>query len=119
MVSTDISSQTLSTIVSIKFEELSSRHKSFEDAKAQLLKVVRDEPDQHEKVRILLSRVEELPLMGKRTISLKNISRFLGQARTDPSVTLSNYKKSAKLEMMIMKTNIMPDCCTFSQLRLS
>jgi DNA-binding transcriptional MerR regulator len=90
MASSDILSQTLSSITAIKLEELSLQRSNFENKKAELLKAVGDEPNQREKVRILLDRIEDLSSMGKLKenplISLKNIRQFLEQARHDPSV---------------------------------
>lgn len=93
MASTDILSHTLSSITSIKLEELSRQQSNYEVAKSQLLQDVASEPNQLEKVQILLDRIRELPTMGKfdqkTTISLGNLRRFLAQARTDPSVSVA------------------------------
>jgi hypothetical protein len=90
MASSDILSQTLSSITAIKLEELSLQRSNFENKKAELLRAVSDEPNQREKVRILLNRIEDLSSMGKLKenplISLKNVRQFLEQARHDPSV---------------------------------
>ncbi|RFU29426.1 hypothetical protein B7463_g6884, partial [Scytalidium lignicola] len=92
MASSDILSQTLSSITTIKLEELSSQQASFEVAKNKLLQDVAAEPDQLEKAQILLDKIESLPSMGKlnqnASTSLKNYRRFLAQARTDPSVSV-------------------------------
>lgn len=91
MASSDILSQTLSSITAIKLDELSNQRSSFEAGKAELLKAVNDEPDQSKKVQILLDRVEGLSSMGKLNdnplISLQNIRQFLQQAERDPSVS--------------------------------
>lgn len=93
MASTDILSQTLSSITTIKLEELSSQQSSFETAKKVLLQDVAAEPNQLEKVQILLDRIESLPSMGthhnRTTASIENLRRFVAQARTDPSVSLA------------------------------
>ena len=64
MASSDILSQTLSSITAIKLEELDLQRSNFENEKAELLEAVRAEPNQREKVRILLDRVEGLSLNG-------------------------------------------------------
>jgi hypothetical protein len=91
MASSDILSQTLSSITAIKLEELSIQRSNFQDGKAELLRAVSDEYNQREKVQILLDQVEGLSSMGKLNdnplISLKNVKKFLEQARTDPSVS--------------------------------
>jgi hypothetical protein len=91
MASSDILSQTLSSITAIKLDELSSQRASFEAGKAELLKAVNGEPNQSKKVQILLDRVEDLSSMGRLEdnplISLKNTRHFLGQAGRDPSVS--------------------------------
>ena len=91
MASSDILSQTLSSITAIKLEELDLQRSNFENEKAELLRAVGDEPNQREKVRILLDRVEGLSSMGKLNdnplISLENVRQFLEQAQNDPSVS--------------------------------
>jgi hypothetical protein len=103
MASSDVLSQTLSSITSIKLEEISLQRANFEDAKAALLESVANEPDQREKVHILLNRVEKLASMSKLTdnslMSLTNVKKFLEQARCDPSVSINLQKDwQAKIE---------------------
>jgi hypothetical protein len=96
MASSDILSQTLSTITSIKLDEISLQRSNFEDGKAALLNSVASEADQSEKIRILLNRVEGLASMGKladnQLLSLANVKKFLEQARCDPSVSVKLQK---------------------------
>lgn len=91
MASAEILSQTLSSITAIKLEELSNQRSSFEDEKAKLLQAVSSETSQSGKLRILLQDIEKLPTMGtldsNPLISVKNIRRYLEQARCDPSVS--------------------------------
>jgi hypothetical protein len=90
MAASDILSQTLSTITSIKLDELSRQRSNFEAGKARLLEDVAGEPNQCEKLAILLGRIEHLNSMGKLDnplLSLKNVRQFLEQARSDPSVS--------------------------------
>ncbi|KAJ8062900.1 hypothetical protein OCU04_008150 [Sclerotinia nivalis] len=108
MASTDVLSHTLSSITSIKLEEISSQRSAFEKGKADLLQAVSNEPKQSEKLRILLDRIEELASMGKlkdkRSISLYNIRIFLQQARHDPSVSedlLKDWQEKLEKELDI------------------
>jgi len=89
MASSDVLSQTLSSITSIKLEELSIQRAAFEDGKAQLLNDVAHEPNQRKKVAMLLGRMEDLASMGKVNplVALKNVRQFIEQSRTDPSVS--------------------------------
>ncbi|RDL34361.1 uncharacterized protein BP5553_07489 [Venustampulla echinocandica] len=98
MASSDILSQALSSITSIKLEELSIQRSTFENAKAELLKAVDAEANQTEKVRMLVDRIESFPSISKvklgdnAPISLNNIKKFLKQARYDPSVSMELQK---------------------------
>jgi len=91
MASRDILSHTLSSITTIKLDEISSQRSTFEDKKSQLLHAVNAEPDHREKVRILLDGINGLASMGKLkdhpVLSLKNMEKFLSQSIHDPSVT--------------------------------
>lgn len=90
MASSDILSQTLSTITAIKLDELTTQRALFEDGRAELLKDVTNISKQYGKVAMLLDRIDSLALMGKldnHHMSLSNIRRFLNQARYDPSVS--------------------------------
>jgi len=81
MASADILSQTLASITTIKLGELSSQRSNFEHGKTKLLDDVRNEPDQRQKLEILLKRIESLPVMGRLNdnlvICLKNLKQFL------------------------------------------
>ncbi|KAF7905705.1 hypothetical protein EAE99_012006 [Botrytis elliptica] len=106
MASTDILSHTLSSITSIKLEEISSQRSAFEQGKSELLKTVSNQPKQSEKLRILLDRIESLASMGKlkdnKSISLYNIRLFLRQAQHDPSVSeglLKDWQEKLEKEL--------------------
>ncbi|KAF7858805.1 hypothetical protein EAF04_008848 [Stromatinia cepivora] len=108
MASTDVLSHTLSSITSIKLEEISSQRSAFEKGKADLLQVISNEPKQSEKLRILLDRIEKLASMGKlkdkKSISLYNIRIFLRQAQHDPSVSedlLKDWQEKLEKELDI------------------
>jgi hypothetical protein len=103
MASSDILSQTLSSITSIKLDEISNQRAAFESAKADLLAVVSFETDQRMKVQQLLKGIEGLDAMGKVKDSpifcLKNIKQFIEQAHSDPSVSTKLQKDwQAQLE---------------------
>lgn len=91
MASSDVLSETLSSITAIKLDEISTQRSDFEDAKSKLLKRVSNESNQSERVRLLISGIEDFPSMGQLkgnpSISLDNAKRFLEQARFDPSVS--------------------------------
>jgi len=90
MTSSEILSQALSSITSIKLDEISDQRSSFEQAKAKLLNAANQEPNQRKKVQILLDGIEELTSNGmvkeSPFISLKNFKQFIEQAACDPSI---------------------------------
>jgi hypothetical protein len=103
MASSDILSQTLSSITSIKLDEIANQRAAFESAKADLLTVVNFEQDQRKKVQKLLEGIEGLEAMGSVKDSpifcLKNIKQFIEQAHSDPSVSTKLQKDwQAQLE---------------------
>ncbi|CZT00452.1 uncharacterized protein RAG0_08486 [Rhynchosporium agropyri] len=91
MASSDILSQTLSSITSIKLNEISNQRSSFEKAKSELLNKVQSTTDQSIKVDTLLSLDGTLPGLGSldaNTVNdLKNIRSFWRQAKVDPSIS--------------------------------
>jgi len=91
MASSDILSHTLSSITSIKLEEISNQQATFKDGKSDLLQIIEAEPNQENKIRFILDHVDNLATMGNlddnESISLANIQKFLGQAHHDPSVS--------------------------------
>ena len=103
-------SDTLQTITTTKLNELSKKRAIFEDQKALLLHSVQLESDQKKRLRILVDGVKQSFAVkaaphdkGRRggagriissstndprlEIMLKNIERFLEQARYDPSIS--------------------------------
>ncbi|KAL2070920.1 hypothetical protein VTL71DRAFT_13946 [Oculimacula yallundae] len=92
MASSDILSQTLSSITSIKLDEISKQRESFETAKRELLEKVQSTSEQGIKVDTLLSINDgTLPGLGSlddNTVTdLRNIRRFWRQAKLDPSIS--------------------------------
>ncbi|KAG0652845.1 Histone [Hyphodiscus hymeniophilus] len=100
-------SDTLQTITTTKLNELSKKRTTFEDQKASLLKAAELESDQKQRLRILIDGVKDafaiktVALSGRRggtgrvmsgndprlEVMLKNVERFLEQARYDPSIS--------------------------------
>ncbi|KAM0331321.1 hypothetical protein ACHAQA_002991 [Verticillium albo-atrum] len=96
-------SETLQEITSTKLEELSKRRKNFETSKAAILSYLNEEEDKVERVKALSSGVKRclgvnvtkdgtvVPRGGKQEpleTELRNLDRFLQQARHDPSVSV-------------------------------
>ncbi|KAJ4246552.1 hypothetical protein NW762_013493 [Fusarium torreyae] len=95
-------SETLQEITNTKLEELSKRRSRFEEAKSSVLSSAQLEEDPVKRLVTLSNGVKEcfgikLDKKGKvmlnhtkfkrLEIELKNLDRFLGQAKTDPSVS--------------------------------
>ncbi|RKL32158.1 hypothetical protein BFJ72_g10738 [Fusarium proliferatum] len=95
-------SETLQEITNTKLQELSKRRSRFEEAKAVILSSVKVEKDAVKRLVILSDGVkkcfsikltkENKVILGRTShkrleIDLKNLDRFLGQAKTDPSVS--------------------------------
>jgi predicted DNA-binding protein YlxM (UPF0122 family) len=95
-------SETLQEITNTKLQELSKRRSRFEEAKAAILSSVEAEKDAVKRLVILSDGVKkcfsikltkENKVILRRTthkrleIDLRNLDRFLGQAKTDPSVS--------------------------------
>ncbi|KAG7436614.1 hypothetical protein Forpi1262_v002394 [Fusarium oxysporum f. sp. raphani] len=95
-------SETLQEITNTKLQELSKRRSRFEEAKAVILSSVEAEKDAVKRLVILSDGVkkcfsikltkENKVILGRTShkrleIDLKNLDRFLGQAKTDPSVS--------------------------------
>ncbi|KAK0103301.1 hypothetical protein ONS95_005331 [Cadophora gregata] len=107
MASSDILSQTLSSITSIKLDEISYQRNSFETAKAELLDTARNNTDQASKVKALLKINDgTLPGLGavdtNASTDFDNMVRFLEQAKFDPSVSTTIQQEwQAKLEKQL------------------
>lgn len=80
-------SQSMHHITASKLSDLAEQRDGFEAVKNEILNAVSKEPDQSEKVRILLKafRENEIP-DGPAGLSTKNVSRFLDQCQHDSSV---------------------------------
>lgn len=83
-------SQSMHRITASKLSDLAEQRNGFEAVKKQILSAVSREPDQSEKVRILLNafREHEIP-DGPAGLSTKNVRRFLDQCQHDSSVPTS------------------------------
>ncbi|CZR59341.1 uncharacterized protein PAC_09233 [Phialocephala subalpina] len=96
MASADILSQTLSSITSIKLDEISNQKSNFETIKAELLHRAKEEPSQREKVSTLLNGLYEVhnltKLSDNTTAFCRNVEKFLEQSRCDPSVSIKLQK---------------------------
>lgn len=77
-------------ITALKLSDLDEQRNGFEAVKNQILSAVSREPDQSEKIRILLNafREHEIP-DGPAGLSTKNVRRFLDQCQHDSSVPTS------------------------------
>lgn len=83
-------SQSMHHITASKLSDLAEQRDGFEAVKNKILNAVSKEPDQSEKVRILLNafRKHEIP-DGPAGLSTKNVRRFLDQCQHDNSVSPS------------------------------
>jgi len=110
-MSSSVFSETLQSITTTKLTELSKKRKVFEDHKASLLAAAQYESDPLMRLRILFDGVKQsfavktaIPTKGNRRggsgqiisgsindrgleVMLKNLDRFLEQARYDPSIS--------------------------------
>ncbi|KAL2018034.1 hypothetical protein VTK56DRAFT_1350 [Thermocarpiscus australiensis] len=90
MASTDILSQTLSSITAVKLEQLQTQKDAYESRKRSLFEDVDSEPDTAKRVKKLLEGSKELQSVGlKKDIAFSELHDFLDQAEFDPSVTES------------------------------
>ncbi|AEO62755.1 fcf70192-9d2e-461d-ac3e-b1c1c620ab04 [Thermothielavioides terrestris] len=88
MASTDILSQTLSSITAIKLDQLHAQKDAYESKKRSLCENVVSEVNTAERVKKLLQGAEALRSVGlKKSAALSSMGEFLDQARYDPSVT--------------------------------
>jgi hypothetical protein len=109
--SRSVFSETLQSITTTKLEELSKKRAIFEDQKAQIHRDAELETDELKKLRLILDGVKKCFSVKTTTrkrnagqsyagriisgntndprleVKLKNVERFLGQARYDPSVS--------------------------------
>ncbi|KAL2170150.1 hypothetical protein VTG60DRAFT_5172 [Thermothelomyces hinnuleus] len=88
MASTDILSQTLSSITAIKLEQLQKQKEAYQTKKRALHEDVAAERDTAKRTRKLLKGYEELRSLGlQNSPTLSSLDEFLDQAEYDPSVT--------------------------------
>lgn len=94
MASTDILSQTLSSITTVKLDQLQKQKEAYESKKRNLCEDVVSEVDTVKRVKKLLKGSEELRSVGlKKNIALSSLGEFLDQAEYDPSVSESLLKE--------------------------
>ncbi|KAK4104745.1 hypothetical protein N658DRAFT_483599 [Parathielavia hyrcaniae] len=88
MASTDILSQTLSSITAIKLDQLQKQKAAYEDKKRSLCEDVVFEVDTAKRAKKLLKGCEELrPLGLNKNPAFSSLDEFFDQAEYDPSVT--------------------------------
>ncbi|KXH36205.1 hypothetical protein CSIM01_09378 [Colletotrichum simmondsii] len=106
MASSDILSQTLHTITSVKLSQLDKQKASYESGKRALLDDAAYETDSRKRAKLLVDRVERLPAMASlddgSLLSIDNLKRFVQQAEFDPCVSddfLHDYENSVRNEL--------------------
>lgn len=88
MASTDVLSQTLSSITAIKLDQLQKQKDAYENKKRALCEDLVAEVDTAKRAKKLLKGSEELRSLGlKADPALAGLSAFFDQAEYDPSVT--------------------------------
>ncbi|KAH8882783.1 hypothetical protein GQ53DRAFT_798583 [Thozetella sp. PMI_491] len=88
MASSEILSQTLSSITGIKLEQLRQQKTQYELKKRALLEDLATETDPRKRVKAFLEGMEKLPTMkANPLISGFNLKRFVEQAEYDPLVS--------------------------------
>ncbi|KAG4442603.1 hypothetical protein IFR05_001933 [Cadophora sp. M221] len=91
MAPTEALSETLSSITSVKIDEITKQRRIFEDAKAKILEQVEAESKLRVKALILLDGLEKFITTGEikppLKFSLQNTRQFLKQAEYDPSIS--------------------------------
>jgi hypothetical protein len=88
MASTEVLSQTLSSITAIKLDQLKQQKEAYESKKDSLCEAIASEADTAKRVKKLLEGSEELRSLGlKKNVALSSLDEFLDQAEYDPSVT--------------------------------
>jgi hypothetical protein len=88
MASTDVLSQTLSSITAIKLDQLKQQKEAYQNKKSSLHEDAASEIDTAARAKTLLKGCQELRSLGlKSTAALWSVSEFLEQAEYDPSVT--------------------------------
>ncbi|KZL66513.1 hypothetical protein CT0861_08721 [Colletotrichum tofieldiae] len=106
MASSDILSQTLHTITSVKLSQLDKQKASYESGKRALLDDAAYETNHRKRARLLVERSEKLPAMNSlgdsSLVSVDNLKRFVQQADYDPCISedlLSDYENAMRNEL--------------------
>ncbi|KAK6219791.1 hypothetical protein QIS74_05293 [Colletotrichum tabaci] len=106
MASSDILSQTLHTITSVKLKQLDKQKASYESGKRALLDDAAYETDHRKRAKLLVDGSEKLPAMNSlddsSLVSVDNLRRFVQQADYDPCVSddlLDGYEKAMRNEL--------------------
>ncbi|EGO60541.1 hypothetical protein NEUTE1DRAFT_119701 [Neurospora tetrasperma FGSC 2508] len=103
--SSEVLSQTLSSITSIKLDQLQKQKDAYESAKDALLSAADKEADVRKRAETLLDGREKLPSIRRADnpmLSADNMKRFVEQAAFDPSVSkdlLREYEETVKKEL--------------------
>ncbi|EAQ90502.1 hypothetical protein CHGG_02437 [Chaetomium globosum CBS 148.51] len=88
MASTEVLSQTLSSITAIKLDQLQQQKEAYGNKKRSLLEEVASESDTAVRAKKLLKGCKDLQSLGlKRNRALSSLGEFLDQAKYDPSIT--------------------------------
>lgn len=105
MASSEILSQTLSSITTIKLSQLQKQKTEYESRKRSLLEDVASETDTRKRAKALLDGTKQLPSMtANPVISLDNLRRFVEQAEHDPSVSeyfLRDYEATLRNDLEV------------------
>ncbi|KDN63084.1 hypothetical protein CSUB01_00158 [Colletotrichum sublineola] len=106
MASSNILSQTLHTITSVKLSQLDKQKASYEAGKRALLDDAAYETDHRKRAKLLVDKSEKLPAMnslGDSTlVSVDNLKRFVQQAEYDPCISeslLNDYESAMRNEL--------------------
>ncbi|KAA8634196.1 hypothetical protein SMACR_06591 [Sordaria macrospora] len=103
--SSEILSQTLSSITSIKLDQLQKQRDAYETAKDALISAADKETDVRKRAKTLLDGRDKLPSIKEASnpmLSAANLKRFVEQAAFDPSVSevlLREYEEAVKKEL--------------------
>lgn len=88
MASSEVLSQTLSSITTIKLSQLQKQKCEYESRKRSLLEDIASETNTRKRAKALLDGTKHLPHMTTNPLtSLDNLARFVQQAEHDPSVS--------------------------------
>ncbi|KAL8731962.1 MAG: hypothetical protein Q9166_003094 [cf. Caloplaca sp. 2 TL-2023] len=99
-----IYSQTLHGITNIKLDELAKKRTSFEQQRHQIIKSVEHAEDAAIKLDILSTGINLSRGHSRLEIDLRNLDRFLVQARYDPSLSSNTLGKWQ--QMMLRHLNV-------------